>query len=116
MSKRILSLAGCVCLASMAASGQSSYVFQLPGVNGFTTQVVGLGDNDFSRAVSNANGPAGAFQVLATPDGTKFFIVSPGGIQSAPANSTLSPLTPVNGISGTVATAGITPPGKYLLH
>jgi uncharacterized protein (TIGR03437 family) len=115
MSTRIMSLAGCVCLAAMAASGQTSYVFQLPGVNGLSTQITGLGDNDFNRFLSNANGLAGAYQVLATPAGDKFFVVSPGGIQSAPANTTLSPLTTISGISGTITSAGITPDGKYLL-
>ena len=115
MSKRILSLAGCVCLATIVASGQSSYVFQDAGANGSTTQVVGLGDNDFSRFLSNPTALAGVFQVIATPAGTKFFFVSPLGVQAAPANSSLSPLTTLTGISGTVTSAGITPDGKYLL-
>ena len=80
MFKRNLSLAVCVCLAAMAAFGQTSYVFLVPGVNGIATQVVGLGDNDFSRVISdvvNGTGPTnalpGSFKVLATPDGRKFF-------------------------------------------
>ena len=119
MFKRSLSPAVCLFLAAMAASAQSSYVFQLAGVNGAATQLVGLGDDNFSRALTSANAMAGAFQVLATPDGKKFFIIAPGGIQSAPApvppSNVLTPLTTISGLSGTVTSAGITPDGKYLL-
>ncbi|MCU1336220.1 MAG: hypothetical protein JWO19_1801 [Bryobacterales bacterium] len=120
MFKRNLSVAACVCLATMVvASAQTSYVVQVPGVNGTSTQIVGLGDDAFSRAFSSASGLAGAFQVLATPSGAKFFIVAPGGVQSAPApaagSTLLSPLTTISGIAGTVTSAAITPDGKYLL-
>ncbi len=115
MFKRNLSLAVCLSLASMAAYSQSSYIFQLPGANATGTQIIGLGDDNFSRSVSNANGPAGAYQILATPNGGTLYIVSPTGIQAAPANTSLSPLTPISGIAGTILSAAITPNGKYLL-
>ena len=113
MHKRSLSLAACLSLASMAAYSQSSYIFQLPGANATGTQILGLGDDNFSRAVSNANGPAGAYQVLATPNGGKFYILSSSGLQSASA--TLTSLTSISGIAGTINSALITPDGKYLL-
>src|ERR1041385_5898461 len=117
MSQRNLSLAVCLFLAALAASGQTSYVFQVPGPNGTTTQLVGLGDSDFSRTLSGV-GLAGTYQVLATPDGSRFYFVAATGIQSAPAptppSTTLSPTT-IGGISGTVTSAGMTPDGKYLL-
>ena len=114
MFKRNLSLAVCLFLAALAASGQTSFVFQLPGSNGTTTQIVGLGDNDFSRTLSG-NGLPGTYQVLATPDGAKFYLVAPTGIQSAPAptppSTTLTPTT-IGGISGTITSAGMSPDGK----
>ena len=115
MLKGNLSLAVCLGLGSLAAFGQSSFVFQVPGASGTSTQIVGFGDNDFSRSASSANAPAGTFQVLARPTGDKFFIVSQNAIKSAPSNATLSPLAAVSGITGTITTAGITPDGKYLL-
>ena len=103
MFKRNLSLAACLWFVSMAAFSQSSYIFQLPGANATGTQIVGLGDDNFSRAVSNASGPAGAYQVLATPNGGKFFILSSSGLQSA--SGTLTSLTSISGIAGTINSA-----------
>ena len=61
MVNRSLSLAVCVSLAAAtAAFAQSSYIFQLPGQAGRTTQIVGLGDNDFQPHRGSRNGPAGA--------------------------------------------------------
>src|ERR1700738_1195730 len=113
MVKRHLSLVVCVYLTAAAAFAQSSYIFQLPGQTGLTTQIVGLGDNDFSRIAGPGNGPAGASKVLATPNGSKFYILAPGGVFSA--NPTLSAITKVPAISGAASAAEITPDGKYLL-
>jgi hypothetical protein len=116
MVKPHLSVAVCLYLtASAAVFAQSSYLFQLPGqaLNGGTPQMVGLGDNDFNRHVGPVNSPPGASKVVATPNGSKFYILAPGGVFSA--NSTLSAITPVGGISGVASTAEVTPDGKYLL-
>ena len=95
MVNRYLSLAVCVYLAAAtAAFAQSSYVFQLPGQTGLTTQIVGLGDNDFARIAGPGNGPAGATRVVATPNGSKFYILAPGGVFAA--NATLSAISPVD--------------------
>ncbi len=113
MFKGNLPLAACLWLTSVAAYSQSSYIFQLPGANATGTQIVGLGDDSFSRSIGNASGPAGAFQVLATPNGGTFFIVSSSGLQSA--SPTLTSLTSISGVTGTINSALITPDGKYLL-
>jgi len=106
--------------AAVAASAQTSYVFQLPGStqNGLTPSIIGLGDNNFSRKIPFGSATlasaslAGASKVIATPDGTTFYILTPNGVLSA--NSSLGALSPLNAISGAVADAQVTPDGKYL--
>lgn len=113
MVKRHLPLALCVYVTAISAAfGQNSYIFQLPGQTGLTTQIVGLGDNDFHRVVSSPNGPSAASRVLATPNGSKFYVLAPGGIFSAGA--ALTALTPVSAIATAATDADVTPDGKYL--
>jgi uncharacterized protein (TIGR03437 family) len=121
MVKPHLSLVVLTCLAVAAAvSAQTSYVFQLPGSaqNGLTPSIIGLGDNNFSRKIPFGSATlasaslAGASKVIATPDGTTFYILTPNGVLSA--NSSLGALSPLNAISGAVADAQVTPDGKYL--
>ena len=113
MVNRFLSLAFCVSVAATAAFSQSSYIFQLPGQTGLTTQIVGLGDNDFTRIAGPGNGPVGSTRVVATPNGSKFYILAPGGVYAA--NAGLSAITPLTAITGTATAAEVTPDGKYLL-
>ena len=65
------------------AFGQSSYVFEVPGPNGSTTQIFGEGDNDFQRFLGPADVAAGTYRVLALPDGSGFYLVTPTSVQSA---------------------------------
>ena len=112
-------VAVCLYLASAAAAvAQSSYVFQLPGqaLSGNVPQILALGDNDFGRKLGPAAnaGFAGANQVIATPNGSKFYIVGTNGVLSA--SSALGSVTPIPAaIAGTVNDAKVTPDGKYLL-
>src|SRR5436190_8853480 len=114
MVKRILSVSACAFLmASMAAFGQTSYVFQLPGQTSNSRAVVGWDDDDFSRTISSANGPHSSFSVVPTPGGNKFYVLAGNGIQSA--NATLTTFTPIAGITATVSSAVVSPDGKFLL-
>ena len=88
MSKRDLFLAITAWIAASVAFGQTSYVFQVPGQNGSTTQVTGLGDNDFSRNVTTSSAAIGTFRVLALPDASKFYLISATGVQTAAPNLT----------------------------
>ena len=86
MLKPRLSLVVCAYLTAAAgAFAQTSYVFQLPGQTGLTTQIVGKGDNDFSRVVIANSGPNAASGVIATPKGNKFYVLAPGGVFSGNA-------------------------------
>src|SRR5436190_22650910 len=114
MVKRILSVSACAFLmASMAAFGQTSYVFQLPGQTSNSRAVVGWGDDNFSRTISTNNGPLSSFNVVPTPSGNKFYILAGNGIQST--NATLSTFTPVAGITATVMSAAVSPHVNVLL-
>ena len=114
MVKQRLFVTACAFLmATAAAFGQSSYVFQLPGQTSNSRAVVGWGDDNFSRAISSANGPQSSFQVVPTPNGNKFYILAGNGIQSA--NATLTTFTPIAGVTATVSSAIVSPDGKYLL-
>jgi uncharacterized protein (TIGR03437 family) len=108
-----------VCLylaAATAAFAQTSYVFQLPGqaVTQQGPQITGVGDDNFSRKVGPTNNASfgGATKVVATPTGSKFYILTAGGILSA--NSTLTTAGPLSAIAGAVSDAVITPDGEYL--
>ncbi len=116
-------LIACACLAAAgAAFAQNSYVFQLPGQTGLTSDIVGKGDDAFNRSLS-ATGPAKSFAITANPTGTKFFVLAPGGIFSADAtpqagafvSATFSTPVPISAIAGAPTVALVTPDGKYLL-
>jgi len=114
MVKRISFVTACAFLmASMAALGQTSYVFQLPGQTSNSRAVVGWGDDNFSRTISSNNGPQSSFSIVPTPSGNKFYILAGNGIQSA--NATLTTFTPIAGITATVSSAAVSPDGKFLL-
>ena len=55
-------------LAATAVFAQNSYVFQLPGQTGLTQDIVGKGDDDFSRSLT-ATGPAKSYAITAAPTG-----------------------------------------------
>ena len=117
MVKPHLSLLVCAYLAAAtAAFAQTSYVFQLPGLaqTGQAPQIEGVGDNNFGRILGpiNSTSFSGATKVVATPTGSKFYILTSGGILSA--NSTLTAASPISAIAGTVSDAVISPDGKYL--
>ncbi len=98
-------------------SGQSSgYLFQLPGANIPGSRFFGFiyDSNPFAPLVDKS-GPLSATQVLAKPDGSKFYFIGSGsgGVQSI--DSSFGTFRSVNGILGTPTAAAMTPDGKYLL-
>jgi uncharacterized protein (TIGR03437 family) len=69
-------------------------------------------DGNCSTAAVTANGPGGLSQIVAKPDGTKFFLLGSGGVQSA--DPSFSNFQAVNGIIGTPTTMAISPDGRFL--
>src|ERR1700761_2172299 len=85
MPTRFLSLTVFVCLLTVAAAfGQvnpgTGYVFELPGSVSAGSGIQGFLYNGSFLApeIPTETGPQGAHQLIAKPDGTKFYIVGPG--------------------------------------
>jgi uncharacterized protein (TIGR03437 family) len=69
-------------------------------------------DGNCSTAAVTANGPIGLSQMVAKPDGTKFFLLGSGGVQSV--DPSFVNFQAINGIIGTPTTMGISPDGRFL--
>jgi uncharacterized protein (TIGR03437 family) len=110
-------VAGLLLAALPAAYSQpTGYLFQLPGPNVPGSRFFSfIGDANPFTPLVDKNGPLSANQVLAKPDGTKFYFIGAGtgGVQSI--DNTFSTFRSVNGIVGSATAAAITPDGKYLL-
>ena len=121
MLNRYVSLGVVLCLiASVAALGQSNqgtgYVFELPGSGTSGSQFEGFiyNGNFLSPDIPSTTGPLGTGQIIPKPDGSKFYVVGAGGLETFEPTFTKQPGA-VNGITGHVCVAAITPDGKYLL-
>lgn len=91
MLNRYVSLAACLSLsASISVIGQSNqgagYVFELPGPNSAGSNLQGFiyNGNFQGPDIPNVSGPIGARQIIAKPDGSKFYVVgaNAGGLES----------------------------------
>jgi uncharacterized protein (TIGR03437 family) len=122
MLNRNVSLVVCLSIFAGAAFAQSSnqgtgYVFQFANTTATSGQFQAFLYNSGSLGtpVFNTTGPVGANQVIAKPDGSKFYVVGSGGVDEF--NSTFTTPVILNGITGTPNSgqAIITPDGRYLL-
>ena len=133
MLNRHVSLVVCLGVMAGATLAQTppgtSYVVEF-GNSGTTGQFQGFPSNTstFGTPAFSATGPAGATQIIPKPDGSKYYVVGPNGVDDfGPAFGTPSV---VNGIQGTLnppnstvsscnscpsAQAVISPNGSYLL-
>lgn len=120
MLNRKVPVAACVCfLACAGAMAQTptppgtGFVFDLPGAGSASGAYQGyLFNANPLTAINPATGPTAATQIIAKPDGSKYYIVSPGGLQTV--NPAFSTYKAVNGLSGVPCAASITPDGKFL--
>jgi len=115
MNRRLNAFAlGALLLLSAAASNAQN-VFVLPASISGSSNVGVFSANPFSN-VGNLNVNPAANLVLATPDGTKFYIISNSGSNSVIAtDSTFSGIRPIASLGVQPTTALITPDGKRLL-
>ena len=117
---RHVSLVACLCWGSLAAYGDATsgagYVFELPGptIAGAHFQAFGYNANPFN-AIFDALGPTSADQVVALPDGSKFYMLGAGGGGLESIDPAFTTFRSINGIAGTACTIALTPNGKYLL-
>lgn len=118
MEKRFLSLAVCVSMAAgtvaLAQNQGKGYLVQFPGPEEPGARFLAYtADATPLIADVDALGPENSHQLIAKPDGSKFYIIGDGPIQVIDA--TLSNFQTLNGISGAVRVARITPDGRLLL-
>src|ERR1700733_3741377 len=119
MLNRNVSLAVCLGVIAGLAFAQSNqgtgYIFQFASSTAATGQFQGFTYNTQSLGtpVFNSTGPSGANQVIPKPDGSKFYVVGPGGVYDFNPGFTTS--ASINGISGTPTQAIISPDGRYVL-
>src|SRR5258708_14776359 len=120
MLNRNLSLVAGVCLAAgIAAFGQvgpgSGLLFLEPGAASQSSRLVSYvnSSNNLTLAMDRF-GPAGAYQVLAKPDGTKFYVLGnqAGALQTIDSSFTNFRL--INGLPSIPTAMAISPDGKWL--
>lgn len=116
MSIRNITLAVAVCFAAgVAAYGQpgAGYVFQLPGKNTASGQIVGYpyAANPLTPSI-NTLGPNGTYQIVAKVDGSGYYVL---GSTLQIANPTFSTFTSVNGIAATPTAVAVSPDGNYVV-
>lgn len=106
-------------LTAFGAGAQGvSYIFQLPGAGSAATRILAYSStaNPLNPSI-DANGPAGAFQIIPKPDGSKFYILATGSgtnvLQST--DSAFSSFHNVTGFSAGPSIVTMTPDGKYAL-
>ncbi|MBV9401150.1 MAG: hypothetical protein JO062_24445 [Bryobacterales bacterium] len=121
MSNRSVSVAACLFLASVAAFGvctpatTARFVLEFPQLNSSGSRFQGFdADNNCQLAVIDATGPTNVSQMVAKPDGTKFYVRGSSGIQSVDPAFASTSFHSVNGITGTPTAMAMSPDGKYL--
>lgn len=117
MVNRVFALVVCVLTAAGAALAQNqgkSFLFQFPGPEEPGARFLAYtADATPLIAHVDALGPANSRQILAKPDGSKFYILGDGPIQRIDA--AFSSFQSLNGIVGAVRVARLTPNGNLLL-
>jgi Bacterial Ig-like domain (group 1) len=116
MLNRNAPIAVCLCASALAAFGQQGtrYVVEFSGaqLQAFSA------DSNSATPVFNANldpnPPTGVSQMIAKPDGSKFYIMSSTGIQSITPAFAANSFNSISGISGTPTAMAMSPDGKYL--
>lgn len=116
MSIRNVTLAIGVCFAAgVAAFAQPGvgYVFQLPGQNSSSAQIVGYpyAASPMSPSITTL-GPNGAYKIVPKPDGTGYYVL---GATLQIANPTFTTFTTINGIGNTPTAAAASPDGNYFV-
>jgi uncharacterized protein (TIGR03437 family) len=117
MLNRNVPLVVCLSLLSAAAFAQNpqgvGYAVEFASSGSGQFQVFPENAATFTKSSVGNTGPAGASQIVAKPDGSKFYIIGSTGIDSIdPAFTTPKA---INGLSGSFTHAVISPDGRFLL-
>ncbi len=117
MLNRNVPLAVCLTVLSGAALAQNpqgvGYAVEFAPTASGPFQVFPENTATFASSNIGNTGPSGTSQIVAKPDGSKFYIVGSGGLDSIdPAFSTPKA---INGLSGTLTQGTMSPDGRFLL-
>jgi uncharacterized protein (TIGR03437 family) len=117
MLNRNVPLVVCLGLLSAAAFAQNpqgvGYAVEFANSGSGQFQLFPENPSTFTTASVGNTGPGGANQLIAKPDGSKFYIIGSAGVDSIdPAFSTPKA---INGLTGSFTGAVISPDGRYLL-
>ncbi|MBS1871752.1 MAG: Ig-like domain-containing protein [Acidobacteria bacterium] len=112
-------LRGALCLAMFAGVVSAQSIAALSGSQGTSTSVqIYTANPSLSTPISlqtTISGvPAGAFQILATPNGLKYYILSPQGVTLFSSSSRV-PVQIATAIQGAPSKAWLTPDGGKLV-
>ncbi|MDP8980923.1 MAG: hypothetical protein M3O35_10060 [Acidobacteriota bacterium] len=110
---RIWCIAVALCLLAAPSAIQAQDVFVLPGSASSNTNVIVASAASLS-SLGTFNAGAGAFQVLAKPDGTKFYVISNSGVVTV-VNSAFTNAQQIAALPQPPTAAVITPDGRRLL-
>jgi len=117
MLNRNVPLVVCLSLLSAAAFAQTpqgvGYAVEFASSGSGQFQVFPENASSFTKSSVGNTGPAGPDQMVAKPDGSKFYIIGSSAIDSIdPAFTT--PKT-INGLTGTFGHVAMSPDGRFLL-
>lgn len=117
MLNRNAPLVVCLALLSGAAFAQNpqgvGYAVEFSASSSGQFQAYPENSATFASSSIGNTGPAGPNQIIAKPDGSKFYVLGAAGLDSIdPAFTTPKP---INGFTGTLTQGTMTPDGRYLL-
>lgn len=117
MLNRSVPLVVCLSVWSAIALAQNpqgvGYAVQFASTASGKFQVFPENASTFATSSAGNTGPAAPSQIVAKPDGSKFYMVGENTLADISPN--FSSITDVNGLSGTFSSAVISPNGTYLL-
>lgn len=117
MLNRNVPLVVCLTIASAAALAQNpqgvGYAVEFSSSASGQFQLFPENTATFASSSLGNTGPGGTSQIVPKPDGSKFYVVGLGGLDSIdPAFTTPKA---INGVSGTLTQGTMSPDGRYLL-
>ncbi len=119
MLNRNVSLVLCLSVISGAAFAQSNqgsgYIFEFSSPSTASGQFEGFlaSGSTLGSPLFNNTGPAGTTSLVVKPDGSQFYMAGSSGLVSF--NSSFTTPQTINGLTGSLTQAVITPDGRYLL-
>ncbi|MDX1980593.1 MAG: hypothetical protein SFV51_10015, partial [Bryobacteraceae bacterium] len=111
MSRRILQLVSLVCASAAVLPAQARNVF----VSGASAPVLPFTADPFAPAAATVAAGPDVFQVLSTPNGSKFYFISRSTADTVVVTDANLQVIARRNLPTGAASAAMTPDGRYLL-